>query len=123
MVADHQGCRDQSGINVSARLTITAAADWRYSFLSSSPRDARSRNRRADKAVVTGDVAGDAAYGCALEAALCVGGGTDQSNCQRQSGAGQKSLHWQNSVTACFNPRQCHSFPTAASRKCAAAIG
>jgi len=60
----------------------------------------RATGRRTNKAVMTGDMAGDATDGCALEAALRIGGGAHYSDCKRQSSATQKYLHWQNSVTA-----------------------
>jgi hypothetical protein len=49
--------------------------------------------------VVTGDMAGNAADGRAFKAALGVGVDR-QCDCKRQSGAAQKSLHWQNSIAA-----------------------
>src|SRR5262249_57506292 len=60
----------------------------------------RATGRRTNKAVMTGDMAGDATDGCALEAALRIGGGAHYSDCKRQGSATQKYLHWQNSVTA-----------------------
>lgn len=60
----------------------------------------RATGRRADKAVVTGDVAGNTTNRRALEASLSVGRSTRQSDCKRQSGAAEESLHWQNSITA-----------------------
>jgi hypothetical protein len=55
---------------------------------------------RADKAVVTGDMARDATDGRTFKTALRVGRSAHQSDCKRQSGAAEKSLHWQNSIAA-----------------------
>ena len=47
----------------------------------------RATSGRADKAVVTGDMTGNAADGCAFKAALGIGRSAYQSDCKRQSGA------------------------------------
>jgi hypothetical protein len=60
----------------------------------------RATSGRADKAVVTGDMTGNAADGCAFKAALGIGRSAYQADCKRQSGAAQKSLHWHNSIAA-----------------------
>ena len=71
----------------------------------------RTTGRRADKAVVTGDMAGDAADGCALETAPRIGGGVRQTHGQRQSGAGSKKSILADLRHCRLNPRRLHSFP------------
>jgi hypothetical protein len=71
----------------------------------------RATGGRANKAVVTGDVAGDATDRRAFKTALGVGRDAHQSDCKRQSGATQKILHWQELHRCGLNPRQWQFVP------------
>jgi hypothetical protein len=121
MVADHQGRRHQSGIAHDPKKwepvfgkDHAQIKSWRGSrlllligvvlfvslVLLRLVVPDRATGGCANKAVVTGDMAGDTTDRRALEASLRVGRSAHQSDCKRQSGAAEKSLHRQNSIVA-----------------------
>jgi hypothetical protein len=50
--------------------------------------------RRTEKSVVTGNVSGDAANHCSLDAAFGLRRSRHQGYCERQGGAAKKISHW-----------------------------
>ncbi len=70
----------------------------------------RATGGRADKTVVTGDMAGDAADRCAFKATLCVGLGAHHCDCQRQGAFGKEPLadKWRKYLPVQAAGNECH---------------
>jgi hypothetical protein len=99
MVADHQGGRDQGAMNACPRRfrSLWLVRIVLFVLLGLVMTDGAT-GRRADKSMMTGDMAGNTANCSAFETALGLSGSASQCDGKRQRGAAYESLHRSNSV-------------------------